>query len=253
MGSLNVSVEAKKPEYIEQQNRLPFFKRIGSYLHVLIILGIALPALVYLAMMQSLGWRVPVLNANGAISDVQPVGNTIILYASASTKNYFAGIGGNYDVLITPWRNYFSNRKHDFKEYQEVSQLRKQKNGILILPSVLTLNEDERSELAAFRERGGAILATWATGTRNGKGDWEGWQFLDSLGVKYLGEVSAEGDVNNLILNGESPVTNTHPSGHRIFMSKTSERLLRVKGEVVAGRFMNWLVRRTRGCVARGP
>ena len=49
MGSLNVSVEAKKPEYIEQQNRLPFFKRIGSYLHVLIILGIALPALVYLA------------------------------------------------------------------------------------------------------------------------------------------------------------------------------------------------------------
>jgi peptidoglycan/xylan/chitin deacetylase (PgdA/CDA1 family) len=240
MGTPFMSVDTMKPAYIEQHNTIPFFKRIGSYLYVLIILGVALPALVYLAIMQSLGWQVPVLGANGAFSDAAPAGNTIILYATPSTKNYFAGIGGNYDVLLTPWRNYFLNRKLDFKEFQDISQLRKQKNGVLILPSAVALNEAERAEMAAFRDRGGAILATWATGTRNGKGDWEGWQFLDALGVKYLGEVSTDGDVNNLILTGESPVSNTHPSGQRIFMSKTSEKLLRVKGEAVAGRFMNW-------------
>jgi peptidoglycan/xylan/chitin deacetylase (PgdA/CDA1 family) len=235
-----ISVSAMKPRSIEQQPRLPFFKRIGSYMYVLIVLGIALPALVYLAIMQTLGWRTPVLGVNGGFSDVLPAGNTIILYAAPSTKTYFAGIGGNYDVLLTPWRDYFLNRKRDFKELQDVSQLREQKNGVLILPSAVALSDDERNEMAAFRARGGAILATWATGTRNDKGAWEGWQFLDTLGVKYLGEVSADKDVNNLILTGESPVSNTHPSGQRIFMSKTSERLLRVKGEVVAGRFMNW-------------
>jgi peptidoglycan/xylan/chitin deacetylase (PgdA/CDA1 family) len=238
--ALTHSINAMKSEIIEQQNKLPFFKRVGSYLYVLIILGVALPALVYLAIMQSLGWRVPVMGANAAISDVAPLGNTVILYAPSSTKTYLNTIGGNYDVLVTPWRNYFTTRKLDFQEVQDASQLRKKKTGVLILPSAVSLNEEERNEIAAFRARGGAVLATWATGTRNGKGDWEGWQFLDTLGVKYLGEISADKEINNLILTGESAVSHTHPSGQRIFMSKTSERLLRVKGEVTAGRFMNW-------------
>jgi peptidoglycan/xylan/chitin deacetylase (PgdA/CDA1 family) len=237
---LTLSNNVMKLGHIEQQNSLPFFKRIGSYLYVLIVLGVAVPALVYLAIMQSLGWRVPVVGANGVISEMAPVGNTVILYAASNTKAYFNKIGGNYDVLLTPWRNYFGTRKLDFKEFQDADQLRKQKTGVLILPSAISLSDDERNEIAAFRARGGAVLATWATGTRNGKGDWDGWQFLDSLGAKYIGEVSADSDAHNLILTGESPVSHTHPSGQRIFMSKTSERLLRVKGEVIAGRFMNW-------------
>lgn len=240
MLALNLSTKAMKPHPPGQPINIPFFKRIGPYMSVLIILGMAVPALIYLAIMQSLGWGAPLLGVNGVLSYMAPVGNSVVIYAAPSTKTYFSGIGGNYDVLLNPWRNYFLNRKLDFKEYQDVSQLRKLKNGVLILPSAVSLSEEERTEIMAFRSRGGAILSTWATGTRNGKGDWEGWQFLESLGVKHLGQISADKEVNHLILTGESPVSHTQPSGQRIFMSKTSESLLRFKGEMVAGRFMNW-------------
>lgn len=229
-----------KPTYIDHRERHPFLKRIGTYLPVMIILGLAVPALIYLAVMQSIGWRSPVLGVNGALSYVASTGNSIILYASPNTKTYFSGIGGNYEMLLVPWRNYFLDRKLGFKEIQDVSQLRKYKEGVLILPSAVSLSDEERAEILTFRSKGGAILATWATGTRNGKGDWEGWQFLENLGAKMLGEIPADTDARHLVLTGESPVSHTQPAGQRILMGKTAEPLLRFKGEMVAGRFMNW-------------
>jgi peptidoglycan/xylan/chitin deacetylase (PgdA/CDA1 family) len=226
----------------EKPTDVPFFKRTGYFLYLLIILGFTVPALIYLSIMQSLGWRVPSFGANGLVSDAAISGksSTVFLYAAPSTKNYFVGIGGNYDVLLDPWRKYFATRKVNSNEFQDIAQLRQQKSGVLVLPSALSLGEDERNEIAAFRARGGAILATWATGTRNAQGDWQGWQFLESMGAAYVGEVSVDKDINHLILKGESPVSNTHPSGQRIHMSQTSEKLLRLKGDATAGLFMNW-------------
>lgn len=206
----------------------------------MVIVGLAAPALVFLGIMQSLGWRAPVLGANGALSYLSSSNGVVILYASPQTKTYFQGIGGNYEVLLEPWRNYFSQRKFDFKEVQDATQLRKYKTGVLILASAVALGASERAEIAAFQEGGGAILTTWATGTRGGTGDWEGWKFLADLGVSMQGEMPADADANHLILNGESPVSHSLPAGQRIFLSKTSEALFRFKGNAVAGRFMNW-------------
>lgn len=227
---------------IDNDNRVKrsAFRRIGTYLPVLIIMGVAVSVLIYLGVMQSIGWRVPTFGVNGALSYLAPSGNSVILYASPNTKTYFAGIGGNYEMLLTPWRNYFLNRKLDFKEIQDVSQLSKQKEGVLILPAAVALSDEERAAILSFRSKGGAILTTWATGSRNGKGGWEGWQFLESLGAKMLGEIPAATDAHNLILTGESPVSHTQPAGKRIWMTNTTETLLRFKGEMVAGRFMNW-------------
>lgn len=216
------------------------FKRIGTYIPVMIILGLAIPAAIYLTIMQSLGWSSPVLSARGFVVGNAPVGESLLLYAAPSTKAYFEGAGGNYETLLVPWRSYFFNRKLDFEEFDTIDRLRKQKEGVVILPSAVSLSEEERAEFQAFRARGGAILATWATGTRNGNRDWEGWQFLDSIGVKYVGEMTSNKEVNHLILNGESPISHSHPAGQRILMGQTSEPLLRVKGDMTAGLFMNW-------------
>jgi peptidoglycan/xylan/chitin deacetylase (PgdA/CDA1 family) len=229
-----------KPTFTDHRQPHPYFKRIGTWLPTMIILGLAVPLLVYVAVMQMIGWRTPVLGAHGVISYAASSGNDILLYASPNSRAYLAGIGGNYETLLVPWRTYFQDRKLGVKEIQDASQLSSHKNGVLVLPSAVSLSDEEQTEIVAFRARGGAILATWATGTRNGKGDWEGWQFLEKLGAKVLGEIPGNAEVNNLILTGESPVSNTHPAGHRIGMGKTSESLLRATGEMVAGRFMNW-------------
>lgn len=216
------------------------FKRIGTYIPVMIILGLSIPAAIYLTIMQSLGWGSPILSSRGFVVGNASVGQSLILYAAPSTKAYFEGVGGNYETLLEPWRGYFFNRKLKYDEFNSIDRLRKQKEGVVILPSAVALSEEERTELQAFRARGGAILATWATGTRNGNSDWEGWQFLDSMGVKFLGEIASSKDVNYLILNGEVPISHTHPAGQRILMGQTSEPLLRVKGDMTAGQFMNW-------------
>lgn len=220
--------------------RTSVFRRVGTYIPMMIILGLAVPAIIYLTIMQSMGWGRPALGANGVTSYTATSSDSIILYAAPNTRTYFAGTGGNYETLLVPWRNYFANRKIDFKEFDDIARLKKEKEGVLILPSAVSLSEEERAEIMAFRSRGGAILSTWATGTRNGNGEWEGWKFLENTGVSYVGEIPVGSEINQLILSGESPLSHTHPSGQRILMGKTSEPLLRVKGEMVAGRFMNW-------------
>lgn len=225
---------------IDKFSSRPFFQRLGFYMPYMIIVGLLVPVVVYLAAMKSIGWQVSAFDANGLLTYAAPMQGNVTLYASSNTETYFKGIGGNYETLLVPWRNYFSNRKLDFKEIKNVAELRKQKTGVLILPSALSLSGEERTEIQAYRDKGGSILSTWATGTRNGKGEWEGWQLLESMGIKMLGEIPVTEDARNLTLTGESPVSHTLPAGKRIWMDKTSEPLLRVKGEMVAARFMDY-------------
>ena len=218
----------------------PFFQRLGFYMPFMIIVGMMVPVLIYLLAMKSLGWQLSTLDAIGALTYAAPTRENVTLYASSNTETYLKSIGGNYETLLVPWRGYFSTRKLDFNEIRNAAELSKQKAGVLILPSALSLGPEERIEIQAYRAKGGAVLSTWATGTRNGKGEWEGWQFLESMGVKMIGELPVTDDARNLTLTGQSPVSHTLPAGQRIWMDKTSEPLLRVKGEAVAARFMDY-------------
>ncbi len=230
------------PESLENR---PAHRRIGPYLVSLVMIGLAMTVLVYLSSMQVLGWKTPVLNLGRFAAAPAALGlvgarQGVALYASANTKEYFIGIGGNYDRLLAPWRNYFSNRRESYKEFNDAAQLHQLDVAVLILPSAVALGAQERADILRFRSQGGAILATWATGTRGAKGDWDGWQFLESIGAKSVGEIAQEPVARHLVLNGESPLSHSQPAGQRIALSNVSERLLRLQGEGVAARIMNW-------------
>lgn len=224
----------------DRRAQVSIFRRIGVYMPALIVLGLGVPVLVYVTLMQSLGWRVPVITMHGAFGFSPSASKNVMLYASPASKAYYTQIGGNYEMLLSPWRNYFANRKLDYKELKEPAQLRDYRGGVLVVPSALALSDEERAEIQSFRSRGGALLATWASGSRNGKGEWAGWQFLESLGVKMVGEIPANAEIGHLIVNGESPVSHQLPAGQRIGLTRTAETLLRAKGEMTAARFMNW-------------
>ena len=206
----------------------------------MIIVGLLVPVMAYLAVMKTIGWQMATLDTNGGLTYVASARDNITLYASSNTATYFKKIGGDYETLLVPWRGYFSNRKLSFREIKSATELGKQKVGVLILPSASSLSAEERTEIEIYRAKGGSVLSTWATGTRNGKGEWQGWQLLESLGVKMLGEIPVTEDARNLTLTGESPISYTLLAGQRIWMDKTSEPLLRVKGDMVAARFMDY-------------
>jgi peptidoglycan/xylan/chitin deacetylase (PgdA/CDA1 family) len=200
-----------------------------------------MPTLIFLISMAMLAWLSPVSWANANTGFSNSYGSSIYLYEPETTHRYLAGIGGNYENLLKPWRTLLTERKHSYKvlnKPDQISGLRD--NGVLVVPSAVALSDAEKTAILAFRDKGGGVLATWATGTRNDRGDWVGWQFLSALGATVLGEYPNDSDARQLILNGESPVSHTHPAGQRIWLNKTTEPMLRLKSELIAGRLMNW-------------
>ncbi|MFZ2999735.1 MAG: polysaccharide deacetylase family protein [Undibacterium umbellatum] len=225
------------------ENR-PAYRRIGIYLLALIVLGMAVSVFAYLSSMQVLGWQMPEFNLQTPFKSAGGVNSTpaskgLYLYASPNTRSYFASIGGNYDRLLTPWRAYAKQRQLSFKEISDPQELSNIKDGVLVLASAVALSEQERTSLQEYRARGGAILATWATGTRNEKGEWAGWQFLEAMGATSKGEIALESKARFLILNGETPLTHSQPAGQRIWLGNASESLLRFSGEGAAS-IMDW-------------
>lgn len=215
------------------------FQQFGPFLPIFVILGLAIPAVLYLTIMVMIGWATPVIGAKGLMG-FDSSSAPIVLYESAGTKAHFLGIGGNYETLLNPWRNYFSERNRSYKVLKSAEELAKLKTGVLVLPSALALSDAERNAILSFRDKGGSVLATWATGTRNERGEWVGWQLLERLGATSVSEMPNELETRQLVLTGESPLNHSQPAGQRLWMGKTSEALLRLKGESAVGRFMNW-------------
>ncbi len=206
----------------------------------ILILGVAIPALLYTMIMVLLGWSAPVLGGGGAKASFKSTDATLYLYESPSTRLYFEKVSGDYENLLNPWRSYFNERKRSVKVLTRVEDLKSLSPGVVVLPSAVALTQEERSHLAAFRAAGGSILATWATGTRNGSGGWVGWDFLEQLGAKNAKEQPAGEESRQLVLTGESPVSHTLGAGHRYWLEKSSETLIKFSAELHAGRLMNW-------------
>jgi peptidoglycan/xylan/chitin deacetylase (PgdA/CDA1 family) len=222
----------------DEFERRPAYRKNGMYLPALFIMGIATAVLGYLLAMQTLGWKMPTVG--GVANKSSSVQQGVVLYVSPNSRAHFTKVGGNYETLIVPWRKYFEARGQKVKEVLEVAGLADVREGVLILPSALALSDEERSQIMRFHSEGGGVLTTWATGSRNGNGDWQGWEFLNGLGAQVLGEIGADNPAAQLVLNGDAPVSYTSPAGKRVWLGKPSERFLRLKGENTAARIMEW-------------
>ena len=219
----------------------PAHRRVGTYLIGIVVIGIAASVLVFTMTMQGMGWPPAVLGGAKAATAAASGGAGLMLYVTPQNRRYYADAGGNYDALLGPWRNYLADVQIKGRELTQASEISSLASGTLVLPSAAVLTPDERRAILAFRDRGGSVLATWATGTRGPAGEWIGWDFLEQLGgAKYLGDIPKSAEVGHLILNGESPVAFSQGAGKRIWLGSNAEPALRLRGPAVAARFMNW-------------
>ena len=168
-----------------------------------------------------------------------PDGNYVV-YVSDSTAAHFRAVGGNYEVLIAPWKKYFVARNMSVAFTRDLKALEGRAQSTLILPSAVSLTAEERAKILGFYNRGGSILATWASGTWAGPGKWAGWDFIKSLGGNPLGEASTK-DAGFLIFRGETPVTFNITAGERISLSPSEENILVYQPDASsAARLVNW-------------
>jgi peptidoglycan/xylan/chitin deacetylase (PgdA/CDA1 family) len=211
-------------------------------LPLLFIGGLAAIALIYLLGMQSIGWSESKKSGlTLGISAFQSHDNQIYLYASPQTTQYLHSVGGNYDVLLTPWRKFFAAESLKYTEISSIDALPANTKGLLILPSALALNDSEREKISAFRDQGGNLLLSWATGSRDAEGAWRGYDFLSRLtGIVVEGEIPAGSEERNLNINANTPLTYGLPAGQRIWLGNATEPPLRLRGGKSAGLYSNW-------------
>lgn len=224
----------------------PGYRRMGLYLPALVVGGLALLALVYLLAMRTLGWPVPDRLDTALPPLVQSEGSRdVVLYVSPTTQRYFAGVGGNYEVLLSPWRKHLSAQRWRVTEAGTPEALAKVDARLLIVPSAVALSPGERAAIEAFKADGGGVLLTWASGTRDDANEWTGWEWLERMGqARVNGEVAkAEDAPGFLVLDGESPVNRQQGAGLRVWLGANHEPLLRLSalGDAkLGGRFMDW-------------
>ncbi len=239
-----IAMSDSHSELQNKRERKPAYASVGLYLPLLVIIGLSITILTFVATMKVLGWEVPVFNDKklsfAALAKPSFKHGDIALYISPNTTQYFSQIGGKYQRLLDPWRGYFKDRQIQVEELSTVEGLRNLQGGVIIIPSAVALSDEEKRALLDFQHQGGSLLATWATGTRNQQGDWSGWDFLAQLGAKSMGEMSAESDAHYLVLDGESPLSFSHPAGMRIWMGNTAEHPLLLANAKITGRVMNW-------------
>ena len=221
----------------------PFHRRVGTYLVSIAVFGLAAAALVFALSMHGVGWPTAIIfgdrNASNLSVPLLQRGGQIWLYTASANRSYFSSVGGNYDQLLQAWRQYFAERPNKATEISELSAIGGASNGVLILASASALGESERRQITEFRQRGGNVLATWATGTRDQQGQWLGWEFLEQLlQAKYLGERTATSS-NVLFLSANSPITPVTAAGRPIDLGRLTEPALRFGSSNLTGRYQH--------------
>jgi len=177
------------------------------------------------------------------VSSIDEDDSLIYFYNSKKTRDYFSSNSDSYDLILNQWYYYFKARGIKFVEIKDTDLSYRLKPGILILPSVLALNSSERNAIHSFEKNGGSVLATWATGTLDGKGKKTGYDFLhEQFNITVSGEISGNDSEKFLVLSGESPLGFDMPTGSRVWLGLDKVRELPLRfsgGNNVAGRFMD--------------
>ena len=167
----------------------------------------------------------------------------VTLYSSPTTFAHFAVFGVDYQLSLSVWQEFMARHGIEYEVVKDIDVLRYHRPaGVLILPSAVALNAEERDALADYRKRGGSVLATWLSGVRGALGEWTGFDFMaGNLNTAVVGDTSDDEDDVYLIPYGDSPVTHHLAAGLRVWTPRAAGWYpLRLAGVNSAASIMDW-------------
>ena len=165
----------------------------------------------------------------------------LVLLRSDITEAFFRGNGGQYDLVLAPWRQFFARAHLSVRELRAAELAAVKEPAVLILPSTVALSDDERAAIRARLAAGWSVLGTWAVGVRDGRGQWSGYDFIEELFGAAVEARVAGADEHFLLPYGETPITSRLSAGKRIYLLPTPEPLLRVRTKNGAARYGDWM------------
>lgn len=175
-----------------------------------------------------------------SVGAVGPSGSPVYLYISPSTEHYMQSQGQFYEGAFRRWRQQlkkYGNQAHEVTREQLVTGM---KPGVLILPTAIALDDDERKAIQQFAAQGGSLLGNGLIGTRDAQGRFVGLDFLhNTFHVRTHGFFPAS-DNTFFMPFGDGPVTWPIPAGRRMPLVTAKESVLRIEADNPAAVLMDW-------------
>ncbi len=165
------------------------------------------------------------------------------LYSSLASQEHLMKQGADPTSGMRIWEGYLRQSNMPFARITGPSSLaRIATPGVLILASIMVLSDAEKQAVLQWRDRGGAILSTWLTGTHSATGELTGFDFMrDVLDVDVVGNTQDEEEDNFMIVHGDNPVSNSLAAGTRVWLERVPGQLpLRLVGKQESAQIMNW-------------
>lgn len=180
-------------------------------------------------------------NTQNATNFSVPVEPKVVIYASPATKAYWVKTGVNSSNSQV-WSVFLRKYRIPFEVITAVDKLEVTLASVLVLPSSIALSERERQAIIRFRAKGGSVLSSWLTGTRNDNGTEAGYGFMERvLDVKVMGTTEADLKDYFMLPHGDSPVTHHLPAGTRVWLERTLGLYpLRLEGRQTAAQIKDW-------------
>jgi hypothetical protein len=167
-------------------------------------------------------------------------GGVLYFYRSQATDQYFTSQGQSYEKIIKRWRPYLKKYKEHTRELTRDQLLAGVPSGVLILPTAVALDAQERAAILRFAALGGSLLGSGLVGTRDAQGHFVGLDFLHStFHVRSHGFFPVNDDTFFMPF-GDGPVTWPIPASRRMPISNTEGNLLRISGNHEAAVAMDW-------------
>lgn len=179
------------------------------------------------------------MGASNAWSEV-PEGGLLYVYRSATTDRYFKSQNQSYEQIIRRWNPYLKKYGEYAKNLSRNELLAVAPPGVLILPTAVALDEQERAAISRFVALGGSVLGSGLVGTRDGQGRFVGLDFLHhTFSVRSHGYFP--GSDNTFFMPfGDGPVTWPIPAGRRMPIVTGQDSVLRISAKHESAVVMDW-------------
>lgn len=167
-------------------------------------------------------------------------GCPIYLYISPTTERYMHSQGKFYGMDYQRWRTHLKKYREQAKEIARSQLLADLPPGVLVLPTAIALDPEERTAIRQFVARGGSLLGSGLVGTRDAQGQFIGQDFLhDTFYVRSHGFFPPSDD-GFFMPFGDGPLTWTIPAARRMPISVGQDTVLRIEADTTAAVVMDW-------------
>lgn len=156
----------------------------------------------------------------------------------------------SYEQVVKRWRAYLKKYGTQARAITREQLIAGVKPGVLILPTAIALDTEERNAIQRFAAQGGSLLGGGLVGVRDAQGQNTGLDFLQkTFHVRTHGFFPATND-SFFMPFGDGPVTWPIPAGRRMPMVVQKDSVLRIEAENIASEVMDWS--RTAQTIANG-